>query len=148
MTRRPKQESGLDSSYPQARILYILLVEDHADTRVALKLYLQMLGHRTAAAGNVREALEIAAERTERFDLLISDLQLPDGDGWELLRRLEEAGHRPRQAIALSGWGNDEDATKSRTAGFQAHLVKPTAPGILEAAVANASAAIEDASGG
>jgi CheY-like chemotaxis protein len=107
-----------------------------------------MLGHRTAAAANVREALEVAAERAERFDLLISDLQLPDGDGWELLRRLEEAGRRPRQAIALSGWGNDEDVTKSRTAGFRAHLVKPTPPGISEAAVAKASAAIEDASDG
>jgi two-component system, NtrC family, response regulator PilR len=54
-------------------------------------------------------SLRFSSAADSRFDLLLSDLRLPDGNGWDLLRRLEEAGWRPTHAIAISGWGSETD---------------------------------------
>src|ERR1700752_2713636 len=83
------------------RILHVLLVEDHDDTRRGMELFLRAHGHRTEVAAGVQEALGLAATSDTRFDLLFSDLRLPDGNGWDLLRRLEDGGRRPRQAAAI-----------------------------------------------
>src|SRR5262245_18864691 len=72
------------------RILHILLVEDHDDTRWGMELFLRTHGHRAQVAAGVQEALDLAATFDTRFDLLLSDLRLPDGNGWDLLRRLGE----------------------------------------------------------
>jgi len=72
----------------------------------------------------------------------LSDLQLPDGDGWELLWRLRKAGLEPKRAIVLSGWGSEEDKAKSQSAGYQVHLVEPATAGILKATLAEAAEAI------
>ncbi len=112
----------------------ILVVENHPDMRRGLEVFLQSLGHRPQFAEDVHGALEIAGA-SETFDLLLSDIHLPDGTGWDLPSLLERAGHRPRHAIAMSGFGSVADAERSRTAGFRTHLVKPGAPGELEAAV-------------
>jgi CheY-like chemotaxis protein len=122
--------------------VHILVVEDHANTLRVLELFLHALGHRTDLARNVQEALALAAGAEEQFDLLLSDLQLPDGDGWKLLWRLRKAGRKPQRAIALSGWGSEEDVAESQRAGYQAHLVKPLKPEILKAALAEAAEAI------
>jgi CheY-like chemotaxis protein len=111
-----------------------LVVEDHPDTRRALEMFLQLLGHQTKLAADIKEALETAAA-SSHFDLLLSDLRLPDGNGWDLLRRLEGAGWRPKHAIAISGWGSETDLAKSKSAGFQAHLIKPLAPEALKMAL-------------
>jgi CheY-like chemotaxis protein len=116
------------------RSLSILVVEDHPDTRRALEMFLQLLGHQTKLAADIKEALETAAA-SSHFDLLLSDLRLPDGNGWDLLRRLEGAGWRPKHAIAISGWGSETDLAKSKSAGFQAHLIKPLAPEALKMAL-------------
>ena len=71
---------------------------------------------------------------TTEFDLLLSDIGLPDGTGWDLLRELR-AGARPIRAIAISGLGAPEDLERSESAGFSEHLVKPVAPEKLEEAV-------------
>jgi CheY-like chemotaxis protein len=107
-----------------------------------LELFLHALGHRAHLARNVQDALVLAASAEEPFDLLLSDIQLPDGNGWELLRHLRKAGRTPQRAIALSGWGSEEDLAKSQKAGYQAHLVKPAKPEILKAALAEAAEAI------
>ena len=78
-----------------SRSLSILVVEDHRDTRRALEMFLQLLGHQTKLAADIKGALQMAAAGG-RFDLLLSDLRLPDGNGWDLLRRLVEAGWRPK----------------------------------------------------
>ena len=122
-----------------SRILHILLVEDHADTRRGMELFLQVLGHRTQVAVGVQAALDLATSSDTRFDLLLSDLWLPDGNGWDLLRRLEEAGCRPLRAIAISGWSSEGDIAKSKNAGFRDHLVKPVSPRTLEAVLAKAA---------
>jgi len=82
-----------------ARPLRVLLVEDDASIREGLNKLVNTLGHRAHITQNVREALELAVSENEAFDLLLSDISLPDGDGWELLRCLSEAGLRPWRAI-------------------------------------------------
>lgn len=99
------------------------MVENHEDTRILLCILLEQMGHTVRTAASMNEALrEIPAGD---YDVLISDIGLPDGDGWELMRRLER---RPRYAIAMSGLGMQGDRAKSREVGFRHHLVKPTGP--------------------
>lgn len=109
------------SSHREDRPLKILLVEDHADTlRVMIKL-LEKWGHRVTSAENVKKAKEL--ESSQEFDLLISDLGLPDGSGLEIMQQAKD--HRAIPGIAFSGYGTEEDIRQSRAAGFQEHLVKP-----------------------
>ena len=82
------------------------------------------------------EALAVLA--TEKFDVLISDIGLPDGDGWELLRRAGPS--RPGYAIAMSGFGMNADRVKSREAGFRSHLLKPFVPDDLDHSLEEAAA--------
>jgi CheY-like chemotaxis protein len=104
--------------------LRIFVVENHADTLKYLRLYLEQLNHVVESAQTMGEALTVLAR--EKFDVLISDIGLPDGDGWELLRRAGPS--RPDYAIAMSGFGLSADRTKSREAGFRNHLLKPFMP--------------------
>jgi len=106
---------------PAARPLSILLVEDDRDTLKVMARVLRRRGHRVETAADVRTGAELGA--AGRFDLLISDLGLPDGSGHDLMRRLRAC--RPIPGIALTGFGMDEDARRSREAGFAAHLTKP-----------------------
>jgi signal transduction histidine kinase len=115
----------------ETRGLRILLVDDHQDTCVALERLLVRRGHLVAAAHNVRSAMEAAAR--SRFDLLISDIALPDGTGIELMSYLRAiSGIR---GIAISGFGMNGDIQKSIDAGFSEHLVKPVKVDKLEAAI-------------
>ena len=101
--------------------LRILLVEDHEDSLRAMARLLRKLDHRVATATCVSEAL--AAANDEVFDLLISDLGLPDGTGLELMKEL--LSRRPMKGIALTGYGMDADIQQTKDAGFQKHLTKP-----------------------
>lgn len=115
-----------------AHSLRVLLVDDDATIRKALNKLLEALGHRAHVTQNVREALEFALSENETFDLLLSDISLPDGNGWELLRCLTDGGRRPWRAIAMSGRSSMADLARSQTAGFEQHLLKPVAPAIVE----------------
>ncbi|MCI0747686.1 MAG: response regulator, partial [Verrucomicrobia subdivision 3 bacterium] len=110
-------------------VLKILVIENHEDTLEAMKIYLEMEGHSVETATTMQAALEAASR--QRFDLVITDIGLPDGDGWELVRKLHERG--PTRAVAMSGYGWKEDVEKSRAAGFEAHLLKPLKVAELEA---------------
>ena len=79
----------------------------------------------------------MAAE--QRFDVLLSDISLPDGTGWELLEDLVHRGCQPPHAIAMSGLSDVSDRTRSREAGFETHLVKPFLPEELENALRRAA---------
>ncbi|HSP45288.1 MAG TPA: MASE1 domain-containing protein, partial [Chthoniobacterales bacterium] len=116
--------------------LRILLVDDHSDTCAALERLLKLRGHSVAAANSMRGALEIAGGSS--FDLLISDVGLPDGNGMDLIRYLR--AQRPICGIAISGFGMDADINKSLEAGFSEHLVKPVRLEKLEAAIARVMA--------
>lgn len=109
----------------------VLLVEDHADTRAIMEFVLGDFGCRVRSAADVAEALRIAAEQA--FDIVISDLGLPDGSGTDLMRVLKST--YGLQGIALSGYGMEADRARSRDAGFDAHLVKPVNLDLLEATV-------------
>ena len=102
--------------------LRILLVEDHGDTVKIMKRLLAAHGHQVQTAGDVATALKLADEQT--FDLLLSDLGLPDGSGVDLMRAIRRHGSK-LPGIALSGYGQESDIQESRDAGFTAHLTKP-----------------------
>jgi PAS domain S-box-containing protein len=99
--------------------LRILLVEDHHDSAVSLCEILTLYGHTATIAESFSEALQ---HRGGAFDLLITDIGLPDGNGLDLLRELKLEGGR---SIALSGFGSERDLRAARDAGFDLHLTKP-----------------------
>ena len=123
---------GVTESVRQA--LKILLVDDHHDTCTALEKLLARRGHLVAVAHNVRSAMEAAARK--KFDLLISDIALPDGTGMDLIVQLRAIANIP--GIAISGFGNNGDIERSLQAGFSEHLIKPVKLDNLEAAIERA----------
>jgi CheY-like chemotaxis protein len=111
----------------------ILLVEDHEDTARVMRRILEGAGYAVAHAPNVTKAQELAAQK--KFDLIISDVGLPDGSGLDLMRYLQEK-YRLR-GIALSGFGTDDDLAASKAAGFEEHLTKPVDWDQLRTSIAN-----------
>ena len=134
----PPRIVKLTARVPESRPLRILLVDDHLDTCTALERLLVRRGHLVAAAHNVRSAMETAARNS--FDLLISDIALPDGTGTELMTYLRAISRIP--GIAISGFGMNGDIEKSIEAGFAEHLVKPVKMESLEAAIDRVMAAV------
>lgn len=100
----------------------ILLVEDHEDTRETLARLLVRRGHQVSPAGSLRAARALAA--SGEFDVVISDLGLPDGEGTELLAYFANSGRKPL-SIAMTGFGMEEDIQRTLAAGFIAHMTKP-----------------------
>jgi len=133
----PGQSSRLDAPerMPAARLL---LVEDHIDTAETLQRLLARRGYEVRIAGTISDALEIAAHYP--FDILVSDIGLPDGRGTDLLQRLRDRSSTPIRAIAMSGFGMEEDCEKSRRVGFAEHLTKPVEFGALHAAISRLAA--------
>jgi PAS domain S-box-containing protein len=109
----------------------ILLVEDNKDILRYLAFVLDHRGHRVLTADSLSAAREIAS--TETIDLLLSDVELPDGSGLELMREL--AAERAVKGIAISGFGTEQDLQLSEEAGFHAHLLKPIDMQQLEEAI-------------
>ncbi|MDI1312261.1 hybrid sensor histidine kinase/response regulator [Prosthecobacter sp.] len=110
----------------------ILVVEDHDDTRRALSRVLQRKGYEVTVAGSVAAAVQqfyISAP-----DLVICDIGLSDGTGWDLMKKLHQQG--PVRAIAVSGYGMEHDVKKSREAGFIEHMTKPINISNLENTIA------------
>ena len=120
-----------DASTPARRDLRLLLVEDHDDTREVLARLLRRRGYKVEAARNAQEARSLSSKKT--FDLLVSDIALPDATGCELLKEL--GSKHPLRGIAMSGFGSDADLAQSRAAGFLEHLVKPIDATALDAAI-------------
>jgi CheY-like chemotaxis protein len=98
-------------------------VDDNADTVGTMQRLLTFRGMQVTTATGMEEALCAASKAT--FDLMISDIGLPDGSGCELIEKMRTAQSIP--AIALSGYGMEADVQRSLAAGFTAHLVKPVA---------------------
>jgi hypothetical protein len=115
----------------------LIVVEDHAETAEGLKRFLSAIGYQVFVATDMASALSLAA--AVEFDVLLSDLGLPDGSGWELLKRL--SAERRIRAIAFSGYNSPADRQRSAEAGFLEHLAKPLAPDQLCAAINRAAAA-------
>jgi CheY-like chemotaxis protein len=118
------RDSAPPSSQPSrplpVRPKRILLVEDHPDSAETLSQLLTIHDFDVTVVNTVESAV---AKSEEGFDLLISDIRLPDGTGIELMRRLRSS--RPIRGIAISGFGTEQDQQRSRAAGYEAHLTKP-----------------------
>jgi len=117
--------------------LRLLVVEDEPDARELLSMILQEAGAEVAAAGSASEAL--AAFERLRPDVLVSDIGLPDGDGYSLIRKVRllegDCGTRC-PAVALTAFARAEDRSQALDCGFQAHLPKPIEPSDLTALIA------------
>ena len=111
----------------------VLVVDDHRDTCTGMKMMLERRGYEITVAHSAEQAVEKAHERD--FDLLISDIGLPDRSGYDLMRELRESKGLP--GIALSGFGSEHDISKARAAGFAEHLTKPINFEQLEEAIQN-----------
>jgi two-component system CheB/CheR fusion protein len=139
---RPPGASDSAASYVAiARPLRVFIVENHEDTRFLLALLLEQLGHTVFSAATLHDAL--AAIPAARCDVLISDIGLPDGDGWDLMTQL--GAERPRYAIAMSGFGQASDRQRSLGAGFRHHLLKPVEPNQLETLLDQAARELREA---
>ena len=103
--------------------LRILLVEDDPSTLSLLSRLLTRSRHAVTTADSVASAMAASSGGADLFDLIISDIGLPDGNGVDLMRDLQS--RRVVPAIALTGYGQDEDIRRYRSAGFRAHLTKP-----------------------
>jgi signal transduction histidine kinase/ActR/RegA family two-component response regulator len=102
------------------RAARLLVVDDHPDTCTGMKMILERRGYDITVAHTADQASEKA--RTQKFDLLISDIGLPDRSGYELMQELSVRGLR---GIALSGFGMESDINRARASGFSEHLTKP-----------------------
>jgi hypothetical protein len=101
--------------------LRVLLVEDHQDTRRTLSRLLTHFGHNVVTADNVQGAMATMA--SNNIDVVLCDIGLPDGSGYEVAAQARATGHI--KAIALTGFGTEQDVQRSKEAGFDVHLVKP-----------------------
>jgi two-component system, chemotaxis family, CheB/CheR fusion protein len=127
---------GTEARARHASPLRILLVEDHGDTARVMKRLLTAEGHQVQTAGDVATAIQLIG--SQPFDLLVSDLGLPDGSGVELMRSLRSRG-QTLLGIAVSGYGQEQDIQRSKEAGFSVHLTKPTSLERLAEAIAAVS---------
>jgi len=122
---------------PHMEGLAILVVEDDPDARGWLVATLERWGARVATASSGREALD--AVTRERLDVLVSDIRLPDTDGYELIRKIrdiEGALGRYTPAVALTAYPRVEDRARALQAGYQMHVPKPIAPQDLASVIA------------
>ena len=126
------EHPGLGEMKPSvSRRHRLLVVDDHADTCKGMKMMLERRGYDITVAHSAGQAVEKAQQ--EDFDLLISDIGLPDKTGYELMSELRKNKALP--GIALSGFGMDDDVDKARDAGFAEHLTKPINFDRLEEAI-------------
>jgi CheY-like chemotaxis protein len=126
-----KPRSDQHSGRREARSVRILLVEDHPDTARTLSRLLLAMGYQVKVANDAATALQLA--EAESFDMVVSDIGLPDGTGHDLMRQLKSRfGLR---GVALTGYGMEDDMRNSREAGFLDHVVKPIDIAQLEAVI-------------
>lgn len=123
------------SSSALPRQMTILVVENHADTLKYIRMYLELSGHLVLSATTMRDALAVLVE--SEVDVLISDIGLPDGDGWTLLRRARPI--RPVYSIAMSGYYMTVDRRRSEAVGFRQHVQKPFLPEDLDRMIEEAA---------
>jgi CheY-like chemotaxis protein len=139
-TSRPEE------AHPATRVaettnLRLLLVEDHADTAASLGRLLALRGYAVEIATDFRTAAHRLADG--KFDVLLSDIGLPDGSGLNLMHHLKKSARgRTVKGIALSGFGTQEDVQRSHIAGFSDHLTKPVDFAVMQKALARVSAEI------
>lgn len=120
--------------------LRILLIENHEATATFISLFLQRSGHQVTVLPDGQTTL--SRNDLANFDVILSDIGLPDVNGWDLMRQLRS---RTRAyAIAMSGFGGEADVQRSLATGYQYHLVKPFGPAALEEVLRNVEPVLPD----
>lgn len=114
--------------------LRIMLVEDHADSARVMSRLLTRMGHDVKVFDSVRSAME-SISKGDVYDLILSDIGLPDGTGIDLIKEIRKQHAWP--SVALTGFGMEEDITRCREAGFDAHITKPVSVQNLETVLRN-----------
>jgi PAS domain S-box-containing protein len=141
----PKKSEPVPQSTTSSRKgIHILIVEDHRETNLVMQMFLERQGYRVSSARTVTDALSLAT--ATNFDVVISDISLPDGTGLDLMKTLRTL--KPVIGIALSGFGMETDIQRSLEAGFAEHLVKPVGVRALQAAIDRAVLPPPEAAGG
>jgi PAS domain S-box-containing protein len=133
---KPRLRDG--ESQRDLRQVRVLIVDDDADTLEMMSILAEEAGAEVKRAPNAREALRLLREWLP--DVLLSDISMPDEDGFALIRRVralpaQEGGHTP--AAAITAMASDEDRARVLTAGFQAHIPKPLEFDALVQAIAS-----------
>jgi len=101
--------------------LRILVVEDHVDTLRVVARLLDHFGHKISVANNTQSALQFLQSNV--FDVILSDISLPDGSGYEVVSKAKQK--QAVKAVALTGFDREEDIRRGKEAGFDFHLSKP-----------------------
>ena len=131
---RSMPELAVEPDLEHLNGVHVLIVEDDTDSRNVLAVLLQRLGALVEAVSSAKEAFERVSHR--RPDVLVSDIGMPDEDGYSLIRRLREmGGDRKLPAIALTAYARKQDAEAAIGAGYDCHLPKPVAPADLVRAI-------------
>ncbi len=113
----------------------VIVVEDHADTAEGLRRFLSRIGYKVYIAPDVASARALA--KAVEFDVLLSDIRLPDGTGWDLMRELSREQPDLR-GIAISGFNSEKEIARSKRVGFLDHIAKPLVPEELSAVLESA----------
>jgi len=134
--------AGRRDGLPSLDGVEVLVVDDEADARDLLTRILEHSGASVLLASSAAEALQIL--RSSRPDVLVSDIGMPDADGYELIRSVRRLGNGGSDlpAIALTAFARAEDRVRALDAGYQMHIPKPVAPGALVTAVARLATAV------
>ena len=122
---------------PELRNIRVLIIDDEADGRTLVAHILQDRGASPVCISSAEEALEALGR--EHFDVLLSDIGMPNMDGYQLIRevrRLDKSRTKPIPAIAITAYARPEDRQRSLLAGFHMHLSKPIEPRELIASIA------------
>jgi signal transduction histidine kinase/CheY-like chemotaxis protein len=135
----PEDASAIHVGFPLVRLdgIRVLVVDDEADARRVMVMVLEHVGAIVTTAGSVREAIDLLFEA--RPDVLVSDLGMPEQDGFDLIRQVRERGHDARNlpAVALTAFVQRDDAYLALLAGFQVHVPKPVDPHHLTSVIAS-----------
>jgi len=110
----------------------VLVIEDHEDTAIVIARMLEDMGHNIVSANSVASAVDILIR--EKFDLIVSDIGLPDGNGVSLISAVRAFCDAP--AVALTGYGTRKDVERCLNAGFNKHVTKPVTFEILRQIIA------------
>ncbi|NES97744.1 MAG: response regulator, partial [Desertifilum sp. SIO1I2] len=130
---RPRSRAKPLLPHIHLRGMKVLVVDDEADMRQFLRFLLEEHGASVGVANSAEGALQ--ALQSEHFDVLISDISMPQVDGYQLIRQIRKQGNRI-PAIALTAYAGDANRQQAINAGFQIHLAKPANPDELVEAIA------------
>src|SRR5262249_49598669 len=119
--RKAKMKEDRTRNSYSRKSLRILVVEDHRDTLQALSNLLTHFGHEISVADDAESARKII--RSKEFDVVLADISLPDGSGYDLVA--EAKREQAVKAVALTGFGAPDDIERGKEAGFDFHLTKP-----------------------